>query len=176
MTIKVCRNLSARTFLEASLQTVADGDPSLRQEVVQLLGGEGLSQRFQPSKSCLSAAAENETMRLSSKIQTALRRVLPEETHLLSIRLSIHCLSLSSMTSCSVCSSTSTVPALANRRHAKLLAWLRFCATHAGLRDSARTSRFLHRRGFPTGDAETFRGNLILAGVRICLKAIFNRR
>lgn len=37
MTIKVCRNLSAPTFLEASLQTVADGDPSFRQEVVQLL-------------------------------------------------------------------------------------------------------------------------------------------
>lgn len=42
------------------------------------------------------------------------------KTHLLSIRLSIHCLSLSSMSSCSVCSSTSLAPVLTNRQQAKL--------------------------------------------------------
>lgn len=51
--------MSGLAFLEASLQTVADGDASLSQEVVQLFGGEGLPQRFQACESRLSAETQN---------------------------------------------------------------------------------------------------------------------
>lgn len=51
--------MSGLAFLEASLQTVADGDASLRQEVVQLFGGEGLTQRFHACKSRLCTETQN---------------------------------------------------------------------------------------------------------------------
>lgn len=47
MDIPIIVTFSALAFLEASLQTVADGDSSLHEEVVQLFGGEGLPQRLQ---------------------------------------------------------------------------------------------------------------------------------
>lgn len=67
--------MSALAFLEASLQTVADGDASLRQEVVQLFGGEGPSQRFQGCKSCLGAAADDRRMQPSNSEQTEQARI-----------------------------------------------------------------------------------------------------
>lgn len=89
------------------------------------------------SYSCLEEKARRSDSRAASRV-LVLRRTTEEcnrqtvhkqnrpvfassrETHLLSIRLSMHCLSLSSMSSCSVRSSTSLAPVLANRQQAKL--------------------------------------------------------
>lgn len=73
--------------------------------------------------------------------------VLQEETHLLSNRLSMHCLSLSSMISCSDRSSTSTAGALANGWQATLVAALPFersAAQHTHLHSSQRFSHHWH--------------------------------
>lgn len=61
-------------FFKAPLQAVADGEASLRQEVVQHFGGEGLPQRFQ---TCLT--------RLSTEGDTKREREVMSLKHLNSI-------------------------------------------------------------------------------------------
>lgn len=104
-----------------------------------------------------------------------------QETHLLSIRLSMHCLSLSSMSSCSVCSSTSLAPVLADRQQAKLSTdWASTSVQEPPVsRRGVHTCILLHRRGALAGAAvvaENFRCRLVVAGVRLFLKPIFNSR
>lgn len=102
---------------------------------------------------------------------------MPEaNTNLLSIRLSIHCLSLSSMSSCSVCSSTSLAPVLTNRQ--SYTPSLLFGARPEGLQHGVHTGVLLHRWGALTGAAtvaKNIRHHLVIAGVRLSPKTIFNR-
>lgn len=50
-------------FFKAPLQAVADGEASLRQEVVQHFGGEGLPQRFQTCLTRLSTEGDTKRER-----------------------------------------------------------------------------------------------------------------
>lgn len=88
------------TFLQAPLQTVTDSEASLRQEVVKNSAGEGLTQRLQGSQTSLSTKAEKERVCFEPSFTwTPSVLVSVSLSHLLSIRLSIHCLSLSSVSS-----------------------------------------------------------------------------
>lgn len=150
------------------------------------------------SYSCLEEKARRSDSRAASRVlvlrrtkekcnrQTVLEQNRPvfassRETHLLSIRLSIHCLSLSSMSSCSVCSSTSLAPVLTNRQQQSYPLTERplLCKTPQVSRHGVHTCALLHRRGALTGAAvvaENFRRHLVIAGVRLSLKPIFNSR
>lgn len=148
------------------------------------------------SYSCLEEKACRSDSRAASRVlvlrrtkekcnrQTVLKQNRPvfassRETHLLSIRLSIHCLSLSSMSSCSVCSSTSLAPVLTNRQSYPLTERPLLCKTLQFSRHGVHTCALLHRRGALAGAAvvaENFGRHLVIAGVRLALKPIFNSR
>lgn len=51
-------------FLKTPFQAVADGEASLRQEVVEHFGGEGLSQRLETCKTRLSTGRERKSSSL----------------------------------------------------------------------------------------------------------------